>query len=75
MHKMKPSVFQSTLGMGFPCFKMDPKQVNTSKQSLGAEEKALVIRVRQNASLKLRVKFIITSRHYRVWACYMSKIA
>ena len=75
MHKMKPSVFRSTLGKGYQCLEMAKKQSKTSIQRLKEEEKALVIRVRQNASLKLRVKFIITSRHYRVWACYMSKIA
>ena len=75
MHNMKPSVFRSTLGKGYPCLKMATKQSKASIQRFKAEKKALVIRVSQRASLKLQVKHIITSRHYRIWACYMSKIA
>ena len=75
MHKMKPTVFRSTLGKGYPCLKMAIKQSKTSIQRFKAEEKTLVIRVSQRASLKLQVKFIIALRHYRIWACYMSKIA
>ena len=75
MHKMTPSVFRSSLGKGYPCLEMAKKQSKTSIQRFKAEKKALVIRVSQSASLKLQLKYIIASRHYRIWACYMSKIA